>query len=128
MKVVMQTPQLLLSWLLHCGGVKELTHKEEISVWITTPAGILALEQENNIDKIEALFNEEPRYKSIYLSVMKFCKEARSRMDIEAFLSGNELMENPKIYPSYFIDTLEKADALVWNNHWSTTQNALSKL
>jgi len=128
MKVVMQTPQVLLSWLLHCGGIQEIPQGEHASMWITTPAGLVALEQDKSMDKLEALFVDEPQYKSIYLCVLEFCKEARSRMDIETLLSGNKQMENPKIYPNYFINTLEKAGSLVWNGHWNTTQSALAKL
>lgn len=128
MKVLMQTPQVLLSWLIRCEGIKEIHQDENTTLVMTTPAGRLALEHENSIDKLEALFEEEPQYKSIYLCVLEFCKEARARKDIEALLSGNELMENPKIYPNYFINTLEKAGSLVWNGHWNITQSALTKL
>ena len=128
MKVIMQTPQILLSWLFHCGGIKEIPQGEHASMWITTPAGLIALEKDKSVDKLEELFINEPEYKPIYLCVLAFCKEARSRMDIEALLSGNELMENPKIYPNYFINTLEKTGSLVWDGHWSTTQSALVKV
>lgn len=128
MKVVLQTPQILLSWLFHCGGIKELSQEEHASMWITTPAGLIALEKDKSVDKLEELFMNEPEYKPIYLCVLEFCKKARSLMDIETLLADNELMENPKIYPNYFINTLEKTGSLVWDGHWATTQSALVKL
>ncbi len=128
MKVPLQTVQVLLSWLLGCEGIKEIVKNEAPSLWVTTDAGLLALEKELKEDKLEALFMNEPTYKTIYLMVLNFCKDAKSRMEIEAHLEGQPLLENPKIYASYFIDTLETAGALVWNGSWNTTQKAYAKL
>ena len=43
-------------------------------------------------------------------------------------LSFPQLLENPKLYASYFIDTLEVAGGLIWNGAWMTTQKAYTKL
>lgn len=128
MNVPLQTVQVLLSWLLGCEGVKEIVKSEAPSLWVTTDAGLMALEKELQEDKLEALFISEATYKTIYLRVLKFCKDAKSRMEIEAHLEGEPLLENPKIYASYFIDTLETAGGLVWNGSWKTTQKAYAKL
>lgn len=128
MKVPLQTTQVLVSWLVGCGGMKEITRQEESSLWATTKSGVCAFEEEVSADKLEALFVSDSTYKTIYLRVLDFCKEAKSRMEIEAHLANQPLLENPKIYANYFIETLEKAGGLVWNGAWKTTQRAYAKL
>lgn len=128
MKVPLQTTQVLVSWLVGCGGMKEITRQDESSLWATTKSGVHAFEEEASEDKLEALFVNESAYKAIYVRVLNFCKEAKSRMEIEAHLANQPLLENPKIYANYFIETLEKAGGLVWNGAWKTTQRAYAKL
>jgi hypothetical protein len=128
MKVPLQTTQVLVSWLVACGGMKEIVRQEEPSLWATTKEGIRAFEEEASEDKLEALFVSESAYKAIYLRVLNFCKEAKSRMEIETHLENQPLLENPKIYANYFIETLERAGGLFWNGAWKTTQRAYVKL
>ena len=128
MKIPLHTSQILLSWLLGCDAMRELMMENEPSLWVTTEAGVCAFEKEASEDKLEALFMSDPTYKTIYLMVLNFCKEAKSRMEIEAHLANQPLLENPKLYASYFIDTLEVAGGLIWNGAWMTTQKAYAKL
>lgn len=128
MKVPLQNTKVLLSWLVACEGIKEIVRHNEPSLWRTTDSGVIALEKENKEDKLEALFLSDPHYKTIYLMVLQFCKDAKSRMEIESHLENHPLLENPKIYASYFIDMLETAGGLVWDDSWKTTQKAYAKL
>jgi len=95
---------------------------------VTTEAGVLVVKKENEDDKLETLFLEDQKYRTIYLSILQLCKDAKSRKEIEDSLVDNPLLENPKIYPSYFIDALEMAGGLLWNEHWETTPKAYPKL
>ena len=45
----------------------------------------------------------------------------KSRGEIEALLRGDPLLENPKIYASFFIDALELAGGIAWDEKWRTT-------
>lgn len=128
MKVPLQTTQVLVSWLLGCGGIQEIVRQEEPSLWVTTKAGVCTFEEEESADKLEALLESDPVYKTIYLMVLDFCRAAKSRMEIETHLADQPLLENPKIYANYFIETLERAGGLVWNGAWQTTQRAYAKL
>jgi len=129
MNVPLQTPQVLLSWLIQCQAISNINvSTSDEALYQTTLAGLIALEQEQSSDKIMALFNKEPEYQSVYLDIISLCKEPKSRMEIEKHLADNPILEQPKIYPSYFIDSLESAGGLEWNNHWVATQTALSRL
>lgn len=128
MKASFQTVQVLLSWLVDCEGIKEIVQNDEPSLWVTTEAGVLVVKKENEGDKLETLFLEDKKYQTIYLSILQLCKDAKSRKEIEDSLVDNPLLENPKIYPSYFIDTLEMAGGLLWNGRWETTDKAYAKL
>jgi len=128
MKGSLQTVHVLLAWLIDCEGIKEIVQNEKPSLWVTTEAGVLVVQKENEGDKLETLFLEDQKYQTIYLSILQLCKDAKSRKEIEDSLSDNSLLENPKIYPSYFIDALERAGGLLWNGYWKTTPKAYTKL
>lgn len=128
MKLPLQTPQVLLSWLKECEAICECVQEDASSLWQTTQAGECALEEEMKEDRIESLFVNDAHYTPVYKKVLEFCKVGKSRMEIESHLAQHPLLENPKIYASYFIDALEKAGGLVWESHWKTTQKAYAKL
>lgn len=128
MKTPLQSVQILLTWLLQCHAIEERHNNENGVMYTLSPEGAMVLKKELQADKLEALFCEDAVYKPVYIDVLTFCKKAKSRMEIESHLAQHPLLENPKLYASYFIDMLEKAGGLVWDNCWKTTQSAYAKL
>ena len=61
------------------------------------------------------------RYEPVFAELLQFCAAPQSKRAIEARLAGNPLAENPRVFPGFFIDRLERAGALVWDAGWKTT-------
>lgn len=128
MKVPFLTPQTLLSWLVRAGAIAQVSlpqgegQKEETG-WQTTEAGRRAAQREEPGRRLRELLAEQARYREIYLQVLRFCEVPRTRVEVEKLLDGNPLMEEPKVYASYFLQNLEARGGVEWaDNRWRTTQ------
>lgn len=128
MKVVIQTPLILLSWLVNCNAVVEIkssiiTKEEKTDFhWKTTATGIEVLNIQNPDNQLKNLIdNEDSIYQPVFKEVLKACLVPHSRTDIEKMLDGRSYLETPKVYASYFLEALEKAGGLEFDNKWKTT-------
>ena len=125
MNVSLQSSQILLSWLIECGGMEEVVvagMEEKDLMWRTTVAGKAVLDKYNSDDKLEELFIKEPTYRSVYLEVLSACVSPKTKSEIETMLLGNQILESPKVYANYFIETLENSGGLEWRDKWQTTR------
>lgn len=122
MKVSLQTPQTLLKWLVEAGGIEQMAVEGSEPKWQTTLAGRNVVRIENPANRLDQLLTKDPVYRDVFAQVLQSCLVPRTRSEIESMLSRNALLESPKIYPSYFIETLEQAGGLAWDGNWRTTQ------
>lgn len=88
---------------------------------VLTEAGAAALEAFERDRPLETLLAEQARYQSVFADILAFCIEPRTKKAIEDFLRDNPLLLNPRLFPGFFIDRLERARALSWNGGWLTT-------
>lgn len=101
-----------------------------------TDAGAAALRALSPALRLDALLKQEDGRKENFLDLMRFCSERkRTRQEIDGLLKGVcEAEKNERhvaalaLYPSYYVDRLEKAGALAWNNGWTTTEEARAYL
>lgn len=97
-----------------------------------TSEGLAALEELSPRARLAALFACEPERAAGFGSLMIFCDgQARTRREIDELLAPFcESEENTRhvsaaaIYPSYYVDRLERAGALQWSDGWTTTEEA----
>lgn len=128
MKVPFQSPQTLLSWLAGAGAIAQVSlpqgrGREEEKGWQTTEAGRKAAEREDPGRRLAELLGEQARYREVYLAVLRFCEAPRTRVEVERLLDGNPLLEEPKVYASYFLQNLEARGGVEWvDNRWRTTE------
>lgn len=126
MKTALQSPKVLLSWLVESGGIERIAlpaeeEKQEEPTWRTTEAGKNVVRLESPGNRLARLFTQEPVYRDVFLQVLRACVAPKSRGEIEAMLKGNPILESPKVYASFFIEKLEQAGGLEWSEKWQTT-------
>ncbi len=121
MKAALQTPQVLLSWLVEAGGLEQITVEGKELAFRTTPAGRNVVHLENPGGRLQRLLAEEDAYRNVFLLVLRSCVAPRNKSEIESILRGNPALENPKVYASFFIEALERAGGLEWNEGWRLT-------
>jgi len=124
MKTAIHSPNILLGWLEEAGGIERVVIEEK-ERWQTTDAGRKVAETEAPEKKLLELIAKEPAYSEVYTQVLKFCQTPRTRAEIEGLLEGNPVMEEPKVYPTFFIQGLEEVGGLEWvDKKWRTTEPA----
>ena len=124
MKGSLQPASVLLSWLIECGGIEEVVvagMEEQNLILRTTVAGKAVLDKENSGDKLAELLIHEHNYYGVYMQLLATCVSPKTRVEIEAMLQGDPILESPKVYANYFIETLENAGGLEWRDKWQTT-------
>jgi len=122
MRLALQSPQVLLSWLVQAGGIELIEDEKGSQVFVTTQAGRNVVRLESPIRRIGHLLAQDLDYRDIYLQVLQSCLAPKTKGEIEAMLDGNPVLENPKVYPSFVIGKLEEAGGLEWDGKWRTTQ------
>lgn len=97
--------------------------------WISTPAGINALDSDEPLERLRKLFDEEDAYLPIYKRLLDFCSSnGRSATAIERIVKGDPLVENPHKEAAHFTDRLERCDAIRWTGSWVTTEIGIQGL
>lgn len=79
---------------------------------------------------LAALFADRPRYRDHFEAAIKACavEGGASRMDVEAAINAlPQAYSDPetcrkKVYPQYFIDSLETAGGIAWDGAWHATE------
>ena len=100
----------------------------------TTPAGESTCTLLSPSRRIGACIREVPERENAFLTVLELCREPRKLSEIKAALADDpalapsERTAGQRLLPSYFIDRLSAAGALVWDGAWVTTQAGLDFL
>ncbi len=115
------TPEVMLKWLEEDGGIQQVKLQEQFC-WQTTPEGNFVLQQEAPQKKLAHLLKEEPDRKPVYLKVLDFCEKARTRNDVIEYLENEPILEKQQVFPTMFLQRLEKTGAIRWeNSRWLTS-------
>jgi hypothetical protein len=91
--------------------------------WVTTKAGCHFLEADDPLERFRESLESQPAYHPIYTQILLFCsnEEGRGISEIGDAFDDDPLLQEPRIYARYFVDILEKCDALTWDKKWKTT-------
>ena len=97
--------------------------QSQATYWATTEAGLHVLEDNQPIDRIHALFAENMAYLPVYQRVLTLCSQdgGISMADLKQEVDDDPLLQQPRLYASYFADQLERCEALTWKRRWMTT-------
>ena len=128
MEVPFLSPQTLLSWLTSAGAIEQVPSAGDPKAadgtkWQTTEAAKRVVEREAPRKRLRQLLAEQPKYRDIYLQVLRFCQTPRRRDEIDELLHGNPAMEQPRVFATFFVQNLEEKGGLEWvNRRWQTTE------
>jgi hypothetical protein len=122
METALQPTAILLRWLENAGGIEQSMEGEE-GRWQTTEAGKNVLAQEAPMKKIKALLVDEEDFREIFLAMLAYCETPRTIAEINEEFKGNTILSEKKVYPTYFVHTLEEFGGLIWKDkRWRTTE------
>jgi hypothetical protein len=93
----------------------------------TTEAGLAVVEKLNPRVRLEELLGVVPEYYDTYLEVLEFLQQKHSTAEIDTLLRGRPVLlvqrdpgDRP-IQSSVFIDMLERAGGIAWEEGWYVT-------
>jgi hypothetical protein len=100
-------------------GSKPLSH-----FWASTKAGVAYAEQDQPLERLQGLFAEQPVYAPVYKRILLLAAEEQgvSSEELRACIDPHPLAREPRRFAAYFVDRLEKADALTWSTTWKISE------
>lgn len=92
-------------------------------LYLATEAGAAVYDKYVNLEVIEALVTEEPRYGEVYRTIFQLLapEEGATMKELDAAVNGFEVLQSPKRFCGYFLDRLEKAGAVEYRDTWKAT-------
>lgn len=93
-----------------------------------TETGKELLDEYTGDTQLRALFRKKPEHVEVYIAMLERCvNEGCGRSDLEQVIDALPALQpdrytgEKKIYPQYFIDSLETAGGISWQGSWHTT-------
>ncbi len=92
-------------------------------LYLATPEGIAAHNKYVNLEVIETLVTEEPRYAEVYRTIFQLvcAGDGATMKELDSAVNALEVLQNPKRFCGYFLDRLEKAGAVEYRDLWRAT-------
>lgn len=125
------------------GTFEELTQDDSIPLEAEITYGVTATDLGRQTvapyapqTQLIKLLEEDPEAAPVHLRVLELCCQegGLSRKDLETVLKAEDLIpHDPRtglvsIFPTYYIDNLERAGGLVWKSTWMTTEEGREAL
>ena len=92
----------------------------------TTADGADAAEEMSPARRFHKLEDEHADRVPVFNEILEFCMQPRSFSEVASHLGERGLLDVARaengqaLHPSYFVDALERAGALVWDGAWKT--------
>jgi hypothetical protein len=140
----------LIIWLVDQGGLtqfeldingQEVTEAQKIGLsedqiddlveylaFETTEAGAIVVEELNPTHRLIDLLDIVPEWYDTYVEILGFLEERRSFAEVDTLLRGRDTLlvgraaNDRPIQPSVFIDKLEAAGGITWNDGWKVSE------
>ena len=91
--------------------------------WQLTEGGFQVLEEDDPLRALQAVFEDQAEFKSVYLQVLELCDQEGgiSINDMKEIANKNTTMHYPSKTALYFLDFLDRNAAVIWDKKWKTT-------
>ncbi|MDR1422392.1 MAG: hypothetical protein LBI64_05970 [Coriobacteriales bacterium] len=91
--------------------------------WLATPEGLELLDEQDPQGDLRSLLADDLIYLDIYKRILAFCAESGGRniKQIDDLIKDEALLQKPRKYGGYFVERLEKCEALLWEGTWITS-------
>ncbi len=90
--------------------------------WETAAPGITILEDDDPVGRAQGFFDDDPDLLPLYKRILEMCDGDGCSIDeICEAVDSDPLVQSPRIYGPFFVDRLEKCDAIEWEGVWRRT-------
>ena len=105
-------------------GVRYYTPNDPADLfWKTTDAGARILDDDDPLARGQEFLAADPDLAPIYRRVLEMCQgQGAVLAQLEEAVDNDPLVQSPRVYAPFFLDRLERCDALDWDGTWKTTE------
>ncbi len=98
--------------------------------WKTTDAGLRVLENDNPLERVEALFSDDATYLPVYKKALLVCSQdgGAAAGQLGRAIDKLDLVQEPRLFAAHFVERLERAGALEWRDAWTLTDIGVEAL
>ena len=89
--------------------------------WTLCPAGQTILDDDDPLSRAQAAFDADEALKPLYKRLLTLCQNGCALEDLNDAINYDDLAWEPRVYAPFFIDKMEKADAIDWKGTWQLT-------
>ncbi len=91
--------------------------------WRATEEGLEALRENDPVAELLQIMDEQQKYLSVFLEILDLCQgDGESINTIRERVNTNPVLEYPKKSAQFFMDYLEREDAIEWDGAWKITK------
>ncbi len=90
--------------------------------WLSTPEGVAAADADNPRDRLAKLLQDDEYYLPVYKDILELlADEPRTKAQVDVVVKASPLTQSPKRLSGYFLERLERGEAIEWANPWQIT-------
>ncbi len=90
--------------------------------WETTEAGGAWLDDDDPLGRAQKFFDADPDLLPIYKRALLLCDgDGCTIDDLGTAINHDPLVQSPRVYAPFFVDRLERCDAIEWEGQWRLT-------
>lgn len=93
------------------------------SFWVTTQAGLDLVAEHDPRAHVAQMLEDEAYYMPVYRELLeKLADGPMTKKEIDVIVRANPASESPRRLGGYFVDRLERIEAIEWTGAWSITE------
>lgn len=92
------------------------------SFWVATPAGLDLVAEHDPRAHVAQMLDDEAFYLPVYRELLERLADGpMTKKEMDVIVRANPITESPRRLGGYFVDRLERIEAIEWTGAWSIT-------
>lgn len=90
--------------------------------WVATEAGLAVLDADDPRSRLEQLLADDAYYLPVYREILEALADAPlTKAQLDTIVRNHPLTQDMRAQTGYFLDRLERTDAIAWESPWAIT-------
>lgn len=101
-----------------------LANEPDDLYWGLAEAGRTWLDGDDPLGRAQGFLDDDPDLAPIYARVLDLCSAdgGATLTELEEAVNDDPLVQSPRVYAPFFVDRLERCDAIRWTGSWKVTE------
>lgn len=89
--------------------------------WSILEGGQTILDDDDPLARAQGYFEDDPELQPLYKRLLTLCKKGKTIEELNDAINYDDLSWEPRVVAAFFVDRMEKADAIEWKGTWQLT-------